>query len=186
MDKRDLIYKCSTELIATNGYENTTIHMIANSAGISVGTVYNYFSSKEDILDYIFRVEYEKRENILKEISESDIPIEIKIQKIIDFQFSEVENNASVLKTLLQESMTKHFNEIGWIQKSVNLTKSAFANMFMKAKNRGEIRELDENIAASLIYFCGHHIVWINEDSKEDIEKTKKEIFNFIVNAIKK
>ncbi|WP_429086535.1 TetR/AcrR family transcriptional regulator [Brassicibacter mesophilus] len=186
MDKKSLIYKHATELIARHGFENTTIQMIADAGEISVGTVYNYFNNKEAILEYIFQVEYKKREAILKEISEGDVPIETKIRKIVDFQLSELEKNASVVRTIVKESMTKYFYEIEWIQKSVNLIKDAFIKMLAKAKINGEIRDLDEAIVSSLIYFSGYHLAWMNEDKEEDFRKTKEEVFDFIVNGIKK
>src|SRR5829696_9198158 len=42
------------ELFAEHGYDGTTMKMIAASAGISPGLIYNYFASKEDLLRAIF------------------------------------------------------------------------------------------------------------------------------------
>jgi len=39
---------------ATHGYAGTSIRMIASSAGISVGLVYNYFPAKADLLGALF------------------------------------------------------------------------------------------------------------------------------------
>ena len=36
--------------VLENGYSNTTIRSIANACGVGVGTVYNYFDSKEALL----------------------------------------------------------------------------------------------------------------------------------------
>lgn len=48
--KKDLIRTKALKLFAQKGYHTTTISMIANDAGISKGLLYNYYSSKEELL----------------------------------------------------------------------------------------------------------------------------------------
>lgn len=52
-EKRQLIMDVSLELFASIGFENTTITQIAKKAGISKGLMYNYFTSKEELLEAI-------------------------------------------------------------------------------------------------------------------------------------
>ena len=42
-------------LFASKGYEATTIRNIANEAGMSLGLLYNYFRSKDELLEEIFQ-----------------------------------------------------------------------------------------------------------------------------------
>ena len=51
---RGRILKAALRLFATHGYAGTSIRMIAESAGISVGLLYNYFPSKADLLHALF------------------------------------------------------------------------------------------------------------------------------------
>jgi len=44
------IMDAAFSLIAKNGYEATSIAMIASQAGVSKGLLYNYFDSKEDLV----------------------------------------------------------------------------------------------------------------------------------------
>ncbi|NOR74739.1 MAG: TetR family transcriptional regulator [Draconibacterium sp.] len=50
-EKKELIMEVSLELFAENGFHATSISQIAKKAGISKGLAYNYFESKQDILD---------------------------------------------------------------------------------------------------------------------------------------
>jgi AcrR family transcriptional regulator len=50
LDKRQAILVAARDLFADQGYEETTIAMIAHRAGMAVGTVYLYFQNKHDIL----------------------------------------------------------------------------------------------------------------------------------------
>lgn len=52
-DKVELIKNSALELFAQQSYNTTTISQIAKKAGISKGLMYNYFTSKEDLLKQI-------------------------------------------------------------------------------------------------------------------------------------
>jgi AcrR family transcriptional regulator len=51
---RRRILRAALRLFSARGYAATPIRLIASSAGISVGLLYNYFSTKEDLLGAIF------------------------------------------------------------------------------------------------------------------------------------
>ena len=51
--KKALIQETALELFAAKGYQSTSISMIARTAGISKGLLYNYYKSKEDLLNEI-------------------------------------------------------------------------------------------------------------------------------------
>lgn len=54
-ETRDRIYQTALELLETQGYETIRIEDICQKAGVSIGSFYNYFSSKNDILELIFK-----------------------------------------------------------------------------------------------------------------------------------
>jgi len=53
-NSRDKIVTTALRLFAQYGYERTSIRMIAKEAVISLGLMYNYFGSKDDLLRAIF------------------------------------------------------------------------------------------------------------------------------------
>lgn len=54
-NKRDRILTAAAELFMNNGFHNTKIIDIANAAGVGKGTVYQYFNSKEQLFETLFR-----------------------------------------------------------------------------------------------------------------------------------
>lgn len=46
---KEKILKAAREVFMNEGFESTTIEKIAKTAGVGLGTAYNYFNSKEDI-----------------------------------------------------------------------------------------------------------------------------------------
>ncbi len=53
-EKRQLIMNAALKLFAEKGYASASINDIAQSAGISKGLMYNYFASKEEVLQSIW------------------------------------------------------------------------------------------------------------------------------------
>ena len=72
------IMQAALELFASKGYHASSVARIARYAGISKGLLYNYFTSKEDLLDSIMALGIEKFHHILEEIQhELDTPEEL-------------------------------------------------------------------------------------------------------------
>jgi AcrR family transcriptional regulator len=53
--KMQLILDTALELFAENGFHSTSMSQVAKKAGVSKGLAYNYFESKQDILDEIIK-----------------------------------------------------------------------------------------------------------------------------------
>ncbi len=54
MDKRKAILEAAVELIAEKGYTHTSMQQIADSVGVSKGSLYSFFPSKEDLIISIY------------------------------------------------------------------------------------------------------------------------------------
>jgi AcrR family transcriptional regulator len=54
-DKRTAILNSTLKLIVERGLEATPMSLIAQQAGVGMGTIYNYFPSKEDLVNVLYR-----------------------------------------------------------------------------------------------------------------------------------
>ncbi len=52
-DRKETIYKVSELIFAEKGYNSTTMEDIATAVGISEGSIYNHFKSKEELLFFL-------------------------------------------------------------------------------------------------------------------------------------
>ena len=78
-DRRNRLLETAVEEFSEKGFQGTNVNVIAQKAGISVGALYRYFASKEDL--YLSVVSRQRRllEMILSEIDEeADIYSQIK------------------------------------------------------------------------------------------------------------
>src|SRR6185312_9677121 len=48
--RRQNILAAARKLVARVGYENFTMHDLASESGVALGTLYNYYQGKEDIV----------------------------------------------------------------------------------------------------------------------------------------
>ncbi|SFC47488.1 TetR/AcrR family transcriptional regulator [Clostridium uliginosum] len=75
------IYNIATELMQKKGYDNITIQNICEKAGVSVGTFYHYFESKNDILIEL----YKKADDFFYDNVKSKLSSTDTIDKIIEY-----------------------------------------------------------------------------------------------------
>jgi len=90
------------ELFFTKGYEQTAVETIINKMGLSKGTFYYYFKSKEDLLDALVERLSEKiLEEIRKIVDRDDLDAVTKLNKAYAVTRSVKLENLELLKVLI-------------------------------------------------------------------------------------
>lgn len=79
---QDRVYNTAVELMEQKGFQNITVEEICKKAGVSVGTFYNCFKSKNDIIDVVFKV----ADDFFREVVEEKLKKEKNIHdKIVEY-----------------------------------------------------------------------------------------------------
>src|SRR5687768_15145803 len=73
-DKRRLILDAAVRVFAAKGYHTCRVGDIAEEAGIAHGLLYHYFSSKEEVLQTVFRENWTELLEVFARIESSDEP----------------------------------------------------------------------------------------------------------------
>ncbi|MFS4579984.1 TetR/AcrR family transcriptional regulator [Phaeobacter sp. C3_T13_0] len=94
------IFNAAMELFETQGYFATTVEQITVKAGVSKGLVYNYFSSKEDLLIALIEDTTEKM-NVVAATWEPQETLEASMSGFLDVYFQYLENERRFLKLQL-------------------------------------------------------------------------------------
>jgi len=55
VDKRTALLMTTLDLISERGFHNTPMSLIAETAGVSTGIIYHYFSSKEELINELYK-----------------------------------------------------------------------------------------------------------------------------------
>jgi AcrR family transcriptional regulator len=65
----DAVIEAAAQVLQREGYARATTNRIAQVAGVSVGTIYQYFGDKEEIFDALIRQEVDSLQRILRRIT---------------------------------------------------------------------------------------------------------------------
>ncbi len=101
-EKKQEIVKVACRLFAEKGYYNTTIPDIAEAMGMSVGNLYNYFSSKEELAKYIMQYSSHLLGQEIRKINEENISTKEKIYKIVRRFFEIAQEQPELIEYFLR------------------------------------------------------------------------------------
>ena len=198
--KRKKIIDKAWELFAKNGYEETKVEDITKDLGISKGSFYTYFATKEELL-------YEVLEKIKKEIIENleNINVNQMPEKVLeDYVKAKMNHAVKILNNMKLKAVEKHlidpklrifFQELR--EKSTNFIKINIVEKFnSKNGNKYNADVISEFILISIEEFLYDEFVLKNLQKMKDddliniqntrkVENSLKEIIKFINNALK-
>ena len=102
-NKDELIRQAAIRVFAREGFHRARMETIAHEAGVAVGTIYNYFESKKDVLLAVFEAEFEEQISFFEELRKSGLSIPEQIAQILQGHFSLLREKTELAQVLLQE-----------------------------------------------------------------------------------
>ena len=100
--KRESIIDAALHLFATQGFYKTTIPDIAKKLKMSVGNLYNYFSSKDILAKEIIKYTSEVLGDKIREVNQLQIPTKDKITKIVELYFRMSQERPEMIEYFLR------------------------------------------------------------------------------------
>lgn len=112
-EKKNNIIENSLKLFSKKGFYNTTIPDIAKAMKMSVGNMYNYFKSKEELAKYAIKYSTNVLALELKEINHLDISSKDKIYEFTKRYLENVRKSPEVIEYFLRVYLSNRevFNE---------------------------------------------------------------------------
>lgn len=166
-DKKIDILNCGRGLFNSKGFKNTNVSDITKMAGISVGTFYNYYSSKEKLFLEIFIDENGKlKKSIMESVNLDDEPLAL-IKQLMLLNITGMKSNP-----ILREWYNKDvFNKLEQLYReengniAVDIIYDIFADLIKKWQAEGKIRD-DIDCELVMAFFISLIII---ETHKEEI-----------------
>lgn len=154
------ILQAAIDLFGEEGFQSVSTRKIAARAGVSEGTLFNYFSSKNElmraILERIYRELTENAGVILRE----ELDSRQRLQRLAENHIAVMSRDNALFMRLIQSYMNVDLGGYTSIRNSplhkLNLSYAwVFDNTVREAMERGEVRD-DVNVSALRdLYFGG-------------------------------
>lgn len=158
-DKKELIRVTAIDIFARLGFFNTTTDKIAQEAGVAVGTIYNYFRSKDEILEYIFLVELQKRKEFYEQAITLNMSFTDRVRHLLRKHFDEIAKKPEVGQILVRERQFPNKNDLTAITKYLDGIPKLLGTMLHQAQETGEIRPCDTRIVGASLFGAVQGIV---------------------------
>ena len=187
--KRESIIQTALQLFATQGFHKTTIPDIAGKLKMSVGNLYNYFSSKDVLAKEIIKYTSETLGAKMREVNERDASAEEKIYQIVTIYFTMAKEKPEMIEYFLRVYLSNRevFNDgcEGMICVSGFITEIMV--FFDDGVSSGELRNQDFFSAFGLFmgYLGGMVFLKGEEVLPQEIEFYIDDISRNIYNALR-
>jgi len=153
LNNRNKIKKAAVEVISKKGFFNTRMQDIADEAGLAVGTIYNYFSSKDEVLSYIFKNEMKRRMEYMSELKKENLTIKEFLNEFLSGHFSLLAKNPHLGRVLVREKNFSRGEKSGEIKEHMNSMINMLEMIFEIGVKREEIKDINTHLMA--VYFFG-------------------------------
>ncbi|MBS3740363.1 TetR/AcrR family transcriptional regulator [Candidatus Bipolaricaulota bacterium] len=189
--RKEVIREAATKVISRKGFFQTRPKEVAEEAGISVGTIYNYYESKQEILLDIFHEEFADRRDLYEELSRGDLPLIEQIKKILERHFSRLTNHKELMRVIIQERF-KPGSKLGReLNRSYSEVIYYIEKLIERAIEEGQIRACNPTIVASALFGAVESTIAVgilkDEANGEKLfELAPEELAQFFWNGLKK
>lgn len=187
--KRESIIQTALQLFSVNGFHRTTIPDIAGKLQMSVGNLYNYFSSKDKLAQEIIKYTSEALGEKIRVVNGLDVSAEQKIHEIVDIYFTMAQEKPEMIEYFLRVYLSNRevFNDgcAGMVCVSGFITEIMI--FFDDSVSSGELRNQDFFSAFGLFMgYLGGMVFLKGEDVlPKGIEYYIDDISRNIYNALK-
>jgi len=183
MDKKDAILEAALKLITERGIHNAPIAKVAKEAGIAAGTVYIYFSSKQEIVDELYkRIKMQLHEQMLLGVTEG---------KSFEEKMYFIWRRA--IKYFLSHSMeAKFLNQFDYITyisedvlKEIHEPYNVFSNLIDEAIEQGILKPVSKELITAVLMGPIKELQYLHETRQIEVtEEIIEQLYNIYAYGI--
>ena len=197
--KQNRIISAAIDEFASKGYNAANINVIAESAEVSIGSMYTYFPSKEDLFLLIIDNSYRKIEEALEQIPQSGSVFE-KIEKLLRLAQHYAHEHQKLNQLYLDitsESLSSLSRKLS--RKLETITSNMYREAIAEGKRNGEVDlDIDDNIIAFCVdnlammlqfsytseYYKERMKIFVGKNALKDDEFVIREVMKLLKKAI--
>src|SRR5436305_2244452 len=103
-EKRRLILDAAVRVFARKGFHTCRVGDIAEEAGVAHGLLYHYFSSKDELLETVFRETWSELLAAIAEVEDSGAPAREQLRQVAAILLRAWRRRPDLVRVLVRES----------------------------------------------------------------------------------
>ncbi|MFO7890865.1 MAG: TetR/AcrR family transcriptional regulator [bacterium] len=191
-DRTKTILNAAMKLFSETDFHEVTVDEIAQSVGLSKGTLYLYFKNKEDLFFSIIKAKSNELFTRLENSLKNDLPFEEILQNFIKAHLNFFKENKAYFKIIHSEkcrmTMDDHYRMHDLGIKVFNQFLKHTEKLVQAGKKENSIGNIDTDIAARGLRGILNSFVfqWIFTNEKISIQKETEQIKNLFLYGVSK
>ncbi len=150
-EKRRIILDAAVRVFAHKGFHTSRVGDIAEEAGVAHGLLYHYFSSKDEVLETIFRENWAILVERIHAVEESGEPAREQLRHVAAILLRTWRHEPDVVRVLVREIVRSP--EVGERIDELEKPIDAIQRIVERGQETGEFRaDLDSRLAGIVFY----------------------------------
>lgn len=178
VDRRKQVIDAATKSFSMFGYKATTMDQVARIANVGKGTIYTFFSNKEELFDEILRLVIGEMRRITELEVHEDKAFFDNLYRGLDavLEFRKEHDLLIKLSQEVREFGTPQAREA--MQRVENVILDYLQQQIERAENQGEIRKVDAKVTSFVMLKL--YIALASDWSKQHEPLDKEQIKSYI------
>jgi TetR/AcrR family fatty acid metabolism transcriptional regulator len=152
-EKRRLILDAAVRVFARKGFHTCRVGDISDEAGVAHGLLYHYFSSKDELLETVFRETWSELLAAIREVEASDEPAREQLRQVAAIMLRAWRRQPDLVRVLVREIARSPALQ-GRVE-ALDDALAAIERIVERGQAEGEFRhDLDPHLA-SLVFYGG-------------------------------
>jgi TetR/AcrR family transcriptional regulator, fatty acid metabolism regulator protein len=183
-----MLLEAAVRVFARQGFHTSRVGAVTTEAGVAHGLLYHYFSSKDELLETIFRETWTALLDALHDVEESGEPAPEQLRRVAAIVLRTWRRDPDLVRVLVREvtrspHLAAEIDEIGQAF-------AAIERIVAKGQERGELRSgLDARLAAYIVYGALEEILtgWVLgqlEDGDEQIARAEQTVVEVVCGGL--
>jgi len=152
MDNKARISQAAVRVFSREGFHRARMKSIAQEAGVAVGTIYNYFKDKDDLLLSVFEDGIRIRMDFLGELGNTSLPIRDQIQHLLESHFAQIREQQELAELILFERFHRGSRLRDRILSLQKLIIDQIADFIAAGVSQGWVRPCHPKIVAQALF----------------------------------
>jgi TetR/AcrR family fatty acid metabolism transcriptional regulator len=188
IDKRRVLLEAAVRVFARRGFHAARVGDIAEEAGVAHGLLYHYFSSKEEVLETIFRETWAYLLAAVRDVEESGEPAQEQLRQVAAILLRSWRRDPDLVRVLVR-GVTRS-SELDRRVGDVGDAFAAIERIVRRGQEAGELRpELDARLTSVIFYGAIEELLtgWVLEllpDSDEDVARAEQTIVEIVAGGL--